>query len=175
MRLFIVLQVGLALAVGPLWPAYGESLARGDVAWVERTLRRSLAFCLVMSVPASVVLALFARPLIRLWVGEAVDPSLLLLIGLAAWTVVASFSSVLAMFLNGADLVGVQAVLAGVMAIANVVLSVVLTRAIGVSGVIWGSLIAQVVFVFLPLALLSSRLLARLRSRSVVPAVLAEV
>jgi O-antigen/teichoic acid export membrane protein len=175
MRLFIVLQVGLALAVGPLWPAYGESLARGDVAWVERTLRRSLAFGLVMSVPASVVLALFARPLIRLWVGEAVDPSLLLLIGLAAWTVVASLSSVLAMFLNGADLVGVQAVLAGVMAIANVVLSVVLARAIGVSGVIWGSLIAQVVFVLLPLALLSSRLLARLRSRSVVPAVLAEV
>jgi O-antigen/teichoic acid export membrane protein len=170
MRAFLVLQVGLVLILSPLWPAYGESIARGDIAWAERTLRRSLALCAAIGVPASVVLALLARPVIHLWVGSAVHPSILLIVGLAAWTVVASFSSGLAMFLNGADLVGVQALLAAAMAAANLVLSVVLTRGIGVSGVVYGSLIAQVAFVLIPLSLLASRLLARLRTRPPVPA-----
>jgi O-antigen/teichoic acid export membrane protein len=168
MRAFLVLQVGLALVFSPLWPAYSESITRGDVAWAERTLRRSLVLCVGIGVPASIVLALLSTRLIRLWVGDSVHPSTLLLVGLAAWAVVASFSSGLAMFLNGANLVGVQAVLAGVMAVANVVLSVVLTRAIGVSGVIYGSLIAQIAFILIPLACVASRLLARLRSRALV-------
>jgi O-antigen/teichoic acid export membrane protein len=175
MRVFLVLQVGLLLVLSPLWPAYGESLARGDIAWAERTLRRSLAVCVAISVPSAVVLAFLAKPLIRLWVGSAVHPSTLLIVGLAAWTVVASFSSGLSMFLNGADLVGVQALLACLMAVANLALSILLTRAIGVSGVVWGSLVAQLLFVLIPLALLSTRLLARLRSRAVFSAVPAEV
>jgi O-antigen/teichoic acid export membrane protein len=175
MRLFIVLQVGLALMVGPLWPAYGESIARGDVAWAERALRRSLLFSLAVSVPACAILVVVARPLIRVWVGDSVQPSFLLLAGLAAWTVIASVSSSLAMFLNGANLVGVQAGLAALMAVVNVILSVVLTGAIGVSGVVWGSLIAQVTFVLIPLALVASRLLDRLRRGVLRPATFAEV
>jgi O-antigen/teichoic acid export membrane protein len=175
MRLFIVVQAGVALAVGPFWPAYGESIARGDIAWAERAFRRSLAVNLAISVPASALLVLLATPLTHLWVGNTIHPSPLLLLGLGGWTIVASFSAGIAMFLNGANLVGVQAVLAAVMAVANVVLSVFLTHAIGVSGVVWGSLIAQVVFVLVPLAFLASRLLARLQSRAPAPAALAEV
>jgi len=47
-----------------------------------------------------------------------------------------------------------------------------LTRAIGV---VWGSPIAQLAFVLVPLTLLASRLLARLRTRAVAPRALAEV
>ena len=99
---------------------------------------------------------------------------MLLLVGLGIWTVIASFSSCLSMFLNGANLVGIQALLGLFMAAANLVLSVVLTRAIGVSGVVWGSVISQIAFVLLPLGLVSSRLLALLRSRTDIPAALAE-
>jgi len=90
----------------------------------------------------------------------------LLIVGLAAWTVVASFSSALAMFLNGAQLIGIQAALAGAMALANVALSIALTRRIGVSGVVYGSLATQIAFVLIPFTLLASRLLTRLRSQA---------
>jgi O-antigen/teichoic acid export membrane protein len=175
MRLFLVLQVGLALAVGPFWPAYGESIARGDIAWAERALRRSLAVNLAISVPVSALLVVLAPHLIHLWVGDTVQPSLLLLLGLGGWTVVATFSTGVAMFLNGANLVGIQALLAAVMAVANVVLSIFLTSTIGVSGVVWGSLVAQLAFVLIPLTFVASRLLAHLRTRSLAPRALVEV
>ena len=41
-KLFSVVSLGIGMATGPLWPAYGEAIARGDVAWVRRAFRGSL-------------------------------------------------------------------------------------------------------------------------------------
>jgi O-antigen/teichoic acid export membrane protein len=67
-----------------------------------------------------------------------------------------------AMLFNGANVVGFQAVCATLMAIANVAISILLVQRIGVSGAVYGSLIAQVIFVLIPGLWYMRRLLRRL-------------
>jgi hypothetical protein len=62
--------------------------------------------------------------------------------------------SPLSAFLNGLNVLGKQAIFASLMAVTNISTSIYLTRRIGVPGVIYGSVIAESLFFFLPFALL---------------------
>ncbi len=161
-RLFMLAPALLAFALTPLWPAYRESLSRGDGAWVRRTVRRSIALAAVVNVPSGVILVVVAPWLLQVWVGSAVHPTQLLMVGLGLWTMMNTLNGPFAALLNGANVVGFQASCAVVMAVANVTISILLVQRIGVSGAVWGSVIAQAVFVLLPELWYVRRLLGRL-------------
>ncbi len=165
-KLFSLAPTLVSFALIPLWPAYREALARGDAEWVGRALGRSIRLALLINVPAAVVLVVAGPLLLRVWVGSAVSPTLLLLLGLGIWTAMNSLTGPLAMLLNGANVIAFQAVCAILMAVCNVAVSVFLVWRIGVSGAVYGSIIAQALFVLLPSAWYVPRLLARMRARS---------
>ncbi|MEV1154545.1 oligosaccharide flippase family protein [Micromonospora chokoriensis] len=85
-RLFAQIGALIMLMNQPVWPMHGEALARGDVDWVRRTVRRlTLASVLVALVPAT-LLVLFGEKLLAAWLPVPMgDRSLLL--GLALWWV----------------------------------------------------------------------------------------
>ena len=150
MKLFMLAPMVLGFALVPLWPAYAEAFSRGDARWAMETLRRSIITALLIGVPAALLLVLLGPAVLRVWVGPGIQPTTSLLVAAGLWSVLACFGGALAMFLNGAGVLRLQAVLAIVMTIGNVALSVALTSRIGVSGVVWGSVIAQSVFITLP-------------------------
>lgn len=167
-KLFVMIPSFINLVMMPLWPAYGEAFARGDAAWMKNTLRRSLLLSVGVTVLVGTALVIFGRPLIRGWVGTGVEPPLGLLVALAIWAVVASGVSVpVAMFCNGIGFVRVQAICSVLMALSNVALSIGLTRMIGICGVVYGSVIAQAVFVLLPYFIYIPKLVAKM-SRSAI-------
>jgi len=167
MTLFQVSPFLLSLVLTPLWPAYAESLASGDVGWIRKSFRRSLILALSVNVPAAILLTLGGRSIIRLWVGSAIGPSSLLLFSLGAWTIVNSFNGPLAMLLNGIQALRFQVVCALTMAVANLGLSIVLTHRVGVAGVVLGTVVSQVLFILLPSFIFVPRVLARMRPSAV--------
>ena len=174
LQLYLVVPVVVGLFLIPLWPAYGESIARGDIQWARQTLARSVWLTVGGSTCAVALLTVAAPTLIRLWVGPGIDPPFALLAGLALWMVVMSVGTGLSMFLNGVGVVRLQALLGTAMVVGKLVLAVALTNAFGLSGVVWGSVISQLVFVLIPLAVLMPRLLVRLDRQRLLPATLAE-
>jgi O-antigen/teichoic acid export membrane protein len=150
MKLFTLTPMLLGMAYGALWPAYGESLARGDLQWARIALNRSLKLALGVSIPASLFLTLAGPWIIRVWVGPVIAPTALVLSAMGLWTVVSAVSVAVANFLNGAGVLRFQALCAVLMMVANVVLSIIITRAVGISGVVWGSVISQAVLVLIP-------------------------
>ncbi len=56
----------------------------------------------------------------------------------------------IAMFLNAAHVVGLQVVCSSLMAVANIMLSIVLAQKFGAAGVVWGTVISYSVFIVLP-------------------------
>jgi O-antigen/teichoic acid export membrane protein len=156
----------IAVLALPLWPAYAEALARGDVAWVLRILRRSLIATTAAALAGAVVFVSIGGPIVDAWSRGAVDPGWSLLVGLGLWLVLGSVGSALAMFLNAAHIVRMQVVCASLMATANIMLSIVLARRIGVAGLIWGTVISYTLFVVVPYAVRVPRLLVRLRETS---------
>jgi O-antigen/teichoic acid export membrane protein len=166
MRLFLLAPLLLSFALVPLWPAYGEALARGDHAWVRQTFARSLGVSATLGALMATGLFLLGEPILHAWVGESINPSDSLLSALAVLTLLGCVTGPIAMYLNGANVLGFQVACAITMMVANLGLSITLTRAIGLSGPAWGSAIAQVVFVLLPFAVYMR---SRLRRLSAIP------
>lgn len=164
MKLFSLAPLLVSFALVPLWPAYREAIVRGESGWVRRTVRRSIRISLLVNVPAALLLTVFGSQLLSAWVGDAVSPTPLLLIGLGTWAVIYSVSTALAMLLNAANVIGFQILFAVLMAVTNVVISVFLVTRIGVAGAVYGSIIAQILFVLIPFAWYIPRLLKRLDS-----------
>jgi O-antigen/teichoic acid export membrane protein len=158
MRLFMVVPMLVSLALAPLWPAYREAIARGDTAWVRRTLRRSTLVTFVATAGSSLFLVVTGDTIIHIWVGDSISPSTALLVGLGLWAIAYSMSNALAMLMNAADAIRVQAVLATLMAVSNALISIALVQRIGIVGAVAGSLIAQVLFILIPFAIYVPRI-----------------
>lgn len=159
MKLFLLTPALLSPALMPLWPAYREAIGRKDSAWVRQTLRRSLRITFGVNVAAAALLVILGPMILEAWVGSAVSTTPALLVCMGLWAVAFSMSAALAMIINAANGIRVQAILAIMMASANAILSVLLVSMIGIVGAVIGSLIAQVVFILIPFTWYVPRLL----------------
>lgn len=150
MKLFLVAPMLFSLLLTPLWPAYREAFANGDMQWVRRIFLKSLRWALFISVPSAMVLVLLGGKIIEIWVGYEVIPSTGLLVGCGIWLIFLTVGNALAVFLNGLQLVKIQLIVATSAGIMNVILSIWLIRIFGVAGAVFGSVISYLICAILP-------------------------
>ncbi|MFF5214423.1 lipopolysaccharide biosynthesis protein [Micromonospora sp. NPDC000442] len=91
----------------PLWPMYGEALARGDVSWIRRTVRRMTFVSVLIALLPSTFLVLFGDRLFAAWLPVPVG-SRSLLLGLACWWITMAAISPRFMVQNAAGLLRPQ-------------------------------------------------------------------
>ena len=142
-KMFSLIGVIVSMVLFPLWPAYGEAIARGDQDWVRRALLLSLTAAIVTTAVLSLVLVVFGTRLIALWTGPVVDAPFMLLVALGLWKVIDAGGNAVSMFLNGANVVRFQLIIAALMTPLAIVLKVILVTQIGISGVVWATIIAN--------------------------------
>jgi O-antigen/teichoic acid export membrane protein len=160
-RLFMFVPSIVSIALVPLWPAYADAWEGGDGAWIRRTFWRSLGFALAANGAAGLGLLVLARPLLRLWVGDAVHPTTTFLVAMVVYVLVWGASGSIAMLLNGCNGVKFQLVVAVAMLAVNVPLSIALLDPLGVAGPVVGTIVAQAVMVLIPAAFYIPALLRR--------------
>jgi O-antigen/teichoic acid export membrane protein len=158
-KLFLVPSVVATAALFSLWPAYAEALGSGDHTWIAKTFKRSLWLALALTLPLSMLLAVASEPILSLWIGSAVHPPRPLVIGMAIWTVLNGLGAAVGMLLNALQKLPAQIASWFVMALANIALSIVLTQSYGVSGVIWGSVVAFPICTLVPMAFYARHIL----------------
>jgi len=146
-RMFSLISMVLGMVMTPLWPAYGEAIVRGDHAWVGSALKKAILAATVISGVCSLTLVFIGPAIIRLWVGPQIKTSLALLTGLALWKVIETSSSAIAVFLNGAEMLRFQIVIATISGLGMIALKIYLVKQIGVAGIPWAACAA-----FVPLA-----------------------
>jgi len=165
LRLFFIMPMVLSMVFVPLWPAYGEAIARGDLAWVRSTLRRTTILGVAATAVSSAFLVVAGPEVLRAWLGPVFDPPFMLLLGMGLWAIVSTGFNSMAMLLNGATIIRFQVVVAAIMAGASVVGSIVLARQFGISGVIWGTLLAYLIFAAVPTLWYMPRVFRQLEQR----------
>ncbi|MEU4398928.1 lipopolysaccharide biosynthesis protein [Micromonospora orduensis] len=137
LRMFALLTLFVTLVNLPLWPANGEALARGDLAWVRRVTRRMVCLSAGVVVLPGLALVPIGNDVLRLWV-RAVDlppvpPTLFA--GLAVWSVLLAVAAPLFMVQNSVGLLRPQFVgWTGCLLLA-VPLKIVLATRVGLPGV----------------------------------------
>jgi O-antigen/teichoic acid export membrane protein len=157
-KLFSLVSLCLGMVLAPLWPAYGEAMARGDTAWVRNTLKRTMWFSFGLSSVASLLLVWLGPALLSLWVNNSVTPPMQLMLALAVWKVIEAVSGALAMFLNGARVIALQVLIATSTAVLALGLKLALVPYLGIAGAVWATVIAYVFFALIPYAVLIPRL-----------------
>jgi len=168
-RLYAVVPVLTGFFLLPLWPAYGEALARSDLEWVRTTIRRSIVISVSVNLASALVLVVVGRRIIELWVGSSLDPPLRLLVALALLSISSGITGPLAMALNGTNQLWFQVKCASAMLVANLGLSWVLVDRIGTAGPVVGTVVAQALFVLIPAALFVRHQLSLLSHLGIAP------
>ncbi len=141
--------VSLLFNVGmtPMWPAYTEAAARGDVAWVRRAFRNSLSISLGIAVPVCIFFALTGPWIVREVVSKSLPVPHSLYWALALWTVVYTLTGIMSIMLNGLGILKPQAFIGLIGSSINLALSIIFTIHLGVIGVCLGSIIGQLLIV----------------------------
>jgi len=166
-KVFSVISLVVATAVGPLWPAYSAAIARGDLDWVRRTLKRSLMLAGLFTAGAALLLCLIGPWLIHLWVGDAVQVPTSLLLALGVWKMLEGIGFALGMFLNGGGQLRFQIITAWTMALCVVVLKPVLVLQWGLAGAPMTTALVYAAITLLPLSFVLPAMLRGMRRRHI--------
>ncbi|WP_405111349.1 oligosaccharide flippase family protein [Micromonospora sp. NBC_01405] len=105
----------------PLWPANGDALARGQLAWVRRITRRMTVVSVLATLLPTVVLAFAGQRLLDAWLPVPIGADPWLLAGLGGWWVVQAALSPRFMVQNAAGVVTPQLVGWAVFAVLSLV------------------------------------------------------
>lgn len=136
-KYFSVVIMFYVTAMIPLWSAFTEAFAKGDMPWIKATMRRVVNFWFIVA--AACIVMLILSPLVyRLWVGPAVRIDFLLSLFIAFYVLVVSWNTSFTFFVNGVGKVKLQMLFAVVSASMNVPLSFLFVRYanMGSSGII---------------------------------------
>lgn len=133
-RLFLFVPGVLSLAAAGFWPAVAESRARGDHQWGLDAVRRMAIRAGLAGTTCGIGLAVVLPLVLRVVASDAPTPSVGLVMALVAAVAVHSASVPVAGYMSGAGLLRQEFAIAGTMAVANVVLSIVGAHLIGLAG-----------------------------------------
>ena len=150
MKLFLIPPMLFGLILTPLWPAYREAFAGGDMQWIKRIYLKSLKWSLLLSIPSAIFLIFTGKFIINLWAGNNVIPSSGLLVGCGIWLVFNAIGGSTAMLLNGLEIVKAQILMASIASLLNITSTIYLIPIVGAEGAVYGSSIAYLFCVIFP-------------------------
>jgi O-antigen/teichoic acid export membrane protein len=128
-----------------LTPTAAEMDARGDLPGLRALFERGTTLCLALAIPVLATFLLDRGIFVRLWVGPSFGASAPILRVLALGQLAALPQLAAGVILYGMNRHMRNAVIAVAEALANLALSIVLVRAIGLIGVAWGTTIPLLV------------------------------
>lgn len=140
----------------PLWPAFGEALARRDFEWAKRTVRKALLGNLVFGGICGLILLGISGSIIRRWTGTDPGPIDWLQIGFALWVVLVGYVAAMNSFLNHRGMMPRHLVFFGGAAFVALVLKIYLVHYWSLAGIVWATLISFGVLYVIPAARLAT-------------------
>ena len=145
--------------VAPLWPAFGEALARQDYAWAQRALVRSVTLSVLLACLIAIPLLFTGRFIIASWAGTDLIPSPLLLGGFTCQMILGAYGGAMTAFLNSSQALRRQTCFYGLAAVTAILLKIALVTRWKTAGVAWGTVVAFGLFYAIPAGVLARRVL----------------
>jgi O-antigen/teichoic acid export membrane protein len=135
----IALPLDLAyMATAPFVSAFGEAKARMEWSWIKVAYLRANKASLMFGLPILAVLAIFAKPIIRIWAGAAAMPSTSLIVGLTLYTALGIALMSVGQLLVGLERVNALAVSLVLCALGIIGASILVAPKWGLAGIAFG-------------------------------------
>lgn len=147
-KLFSVIILAFMIIVTPLWSAFTDAYARGDLSWIKNTLISMQKVRAWLTI-ATLGLLVFSPFIFKLWIGEAVTIQISLSISMTAYVLIFMWNTTYVYFLNGIGKIKLQLYLAIIAGVINIPLSIFLGKIIGLPGIsIANTLIIGIMTIF---------------------------
>jgi O-antigen/teichoic acid export membrane protein len=151
-----------AFFITPLWPAFGEAIAVGDVDWIIKTRNTALKISLISGLIITTPLFIFGKKIIALWIDQSYVPSWSLLFGFFVYITINNYIGVMSTMLNSSKYANKQILPLFVTCILSVLFKFLLAKEYGVSGVIWGTILSWSIGFAIPAFLISNNIIKEL-------------
>jgi O-antigen/teichoic acid export membrane protein len=140
-KLFSIFTIGFGIVLAPLWSGFTDAYCKNDASWIKKALK-SLLILMIPTTLGIILMIIFAKPIIKVWIGDDVGATTLLIILMGIYTIQGCWNSIFANFVNGIGRIRLQIYTAIIGGIINIPLSIYLARdcGLGVSGVILGTI-----------------------------------
>ena len=149
-RLFTLVNLLPQLILTPLWPAYSEAFARGDMGWIKATLRRTEPLGLLLSIGTGIGVVAVAPWFIHHWTRGFVNLPLSVLVALLISSVVFCTSYPHGIFIWGLNGLQYSALSMALVAVTSVLLKLAIIPHIGIAGAAWGTAACYGLFATIP-------------------------
>ncbi len=158
LKLFALLALFITLVNLPLWPANGEALAQGDLAWVRRNTGRMMRLSVTAVALPGVGLVVFGEDLLRVWIAspDLAPLPIDLFAALATGSVLLACAGPLFMAQNSIGVLRPQLIGWSAFLVVSVPAKVFLAQTVGLTGVALATACTYAVTV-LPAAVLGYR------------------
>lgn len=141
----------------PLWPAIGEAIARQDLVWAHRIVRKAVFASLALGTICGLILLFSSRFLMLHWAGEDAGRIDLLRVGFAVWVVLVGYIAAMNAILNQPAVMKQHLKLFGAGSLASLALKIAFARHGSMAGVVWGTIIGFGVVYVVPATRLAFR------------------
>lgn len=141
----------------PLWPAIGEAIARRDLVWAHRIIRRAIAVSLGMGSLCALCLLLGSRYLMKRWSGVDVGGVDSLRVGFAIWVILVGYIAAMNAILNQPAVMVRHLKWFGAASLASLALKIAFARHGSLSGVVWATVLGFGIVYVVPATRLAFR------------------
>jgi len=144
------ITVAHGIILAPLWSAYTEAYEKGDIKWIKNTIKK-LNILMIPIIITVLILIIFARDIINIWIGPNIQFSDSLVILMGIYAIISVWNNIYAYFLNGVGKLKLSLIISIFAAIANIPLSIYFAKycGLGSSGVILGTVFCLIPGFFL--------------------------
>ena len=150
-RLFMIVQVGLAVLNLPLWAMYADAYAHQEQSFIRSLLKRSFTTTVMFSVMGVAVLLAGQTIFISILSGGTLEVSRPSALIMAAWTVLEACGISFSMYLNGLGRIRPQAITGSIHTIGSLPIKVASVHYFGLNGLLTAMIISYGIFVALPM------------------------
>ena len=140
--------------IAPLWPAFGDAIAKKEVSWVRKTFFAAFLFSNLLTIVIALFMFLFAQAIITLWVGNSIKIDQSLLICFCFWLFLQNNGGLFSAVLNNGDLVNKQTIFVVFSGLASFLLQAFAAQGFGPYFMVLSMMVSYLCFYFVPTAFL---------------------
>jgi O-antigen/teichoic acid export membrane protein len=136
-RYFSVLPMAMAIILSPMWSASTDAYAKGDVAWIRRTMR-GIHKILLLAYIAIALMILASNFIYRIWLGSEIEIPFKLSMAIGIYIAILISSISYSNFLNGLGKLRLQTINTVTVALLFFPLCSFLGSKLGIVGIVVG-------------------------------------
>lgn len=143
-KLFSIPVIILSLMTGPIWPAVTKAFHENNIVWIEELLKKMQKIFILICL-LTIVIALVAKPFIKLWTVGIIEVNIKLILSLTLSTILMGYSNIYSTIIFGINTNKKIVILSWIQAIINLLVSYIAIKYfnLGTIGVVLGTCFAM--------------------------------